>query len=51
VTRFAGTILTSRDLADTYGVTDIDGSRPDCWGLIDTYGIDHHGSEGIADFR
>jgi hypothetical protein len=47
--RFAGKILTSRDLADTYGVTDIDGSRPDCWGLIDKYGIDHHSDEGFAD--
>ena len=51
VTRFAGRILTSRDLADTYGVTDVDGSRPDCWGLIDKYGIDDHSGEGIADFR
>jgi hypothetical protein len=49
--RFAGKILTSRDLADTYSLTDIDGSRPDSWGLIDKYGIDHHSGEGIAEFR
>lgn len=49
--RFAGLILTSRQLADTYDVTDTDGSRPDCWGLIDVYGIDHDSDEGIEDFR
>lgn len=49
--RFAGLVLTSRQLADTYGVTDTDGSRPDCWGLIDAYGIDHDSAEGIEDFR
>jgi NAD(P)-dependent dehydrogenase (short-subunit alcohol dehydrogenase family) len=43
--------VTERELADTYGVTDTDGSRPDCWGLIDKYGIDHDGDEGIAEFR
>jgi NAD(P)-dependent dehydrogenase (short-subunit alcohol dehydrogenase family) len=51
VARFAGRILTSRDLADTYGVSDVDGSRPDCWGLIHKYGIEHQSGEGIADFR
>jgi len=30
VERFAGRILTAWQLADTYGVTDTDGSRPDC---------------------
>lgn len=49
--RFAGLILTSRQLADTYDVTDTDGSRPDCWGLIDAYGINHDTAEGIEDFR
>lgn len=29
--RYAGRVLTSYDLAKTYGVTDIDGSQPDCW--------------------
>jgi len=41
----------SRQLADTYDFTDIDGSRPDCWGFVDKYGIDYEGSEGIDDFR
>lgn len=49
--RFAGRILTSRQLADTYGVTDVDGSRPDCWGFIDAYGIEYEGAEGIDEFR
>ena len=30
-TRYAGRTLTSAELARTYGVTDTDGSRPDCW--------------------
>ena len=29
--RWAGTIVSSRQLADAYGVTDTDGSKPDCW--------------------
>ncbi len=49
--RFAGQILTSRRLADRYDLTDIDGSRPDCWGFVDKYGIDYEGSVGIDDFR
>jgi NAD(P)-dependent dehydrogenase (short-subunit alcohol dehydrogenase family) len=32
--RFGGTVLTSHGLAVEYGHTDIDGSRPDCWGHI-----------------
>jgi NAD(P)-dependent dehydrogenase (short-subunit alcohol dehydrogenase family) len=36
--RFAGQVLTARQLADVYGVTDVDGSRPDCWGLIAAHG-------------
>jgi hypothetical protein len=40
VSRFAGQVLTSRQLADEYNLTDIDGSRPDCWGYIDAYGIE-----------
>ena len=31
---WAGTIVSSRQLADTYGVTDTDGSKPDCWGYL-----------------
>jgi NAD(P)-dependent dehydrogenase (short-subunit alcohol dehydrogenase family) len=30
VSRFAGRVLIARELADTYGVTDTDGSRRDC---------------------
>lgn len=41
--RFAGQVLTARQLADKYGVTDVDGSRPDCWGLIAERGWDDHG--------
>ena len=49
--RFAGQVLTSRQLADEYNVTDIDGSRPDCWGYIDTYGIDEQGGHDVERFR
>ncbi|MHB8295913.1 MAG: SDR family oxidoreductase [Acidimicrobiales bacterium] len=51
VTHFAGLILTSRQLADTYDFTDIDGSRPDCWGLIDAYGMDLDSANGTEEFR
>ena len=34
VTRYAGTSLTSAQLARIYGVTDTDGSRPDCWTYV-----------------
>lgn len=51
VARFAGLVLTSRQLADTYGVTDADGSRPDCWGLIEAHGLDFDDLERIAGFR
>jgi NAD(P)-dependent dehydrogenase (short-subunit alcohol dehydrogenase family) len=49
--RFAGRILTARHLADEYGVTDVDGSRPDCWGYIDRYGIDEQSGKGVEEFR
>jgi NAD(P)-dependent dehydrogenase (short-subunit alcohol dehydrogenase family) len=50
--RWAGTILSARRLADEYGVTDVDGSRPDCWGYIAAYGWDHpEDGEGIDAFR
>lgn len=51
VSRFAGHILTSRELADRYGVTDLDGSRPDCWGLMATHGWDVDNLEWIEAFR
>jgi NAD(P)-dependent dehydrogenase (short-subunit alcohol dehydrogenase family) len=49
--RFTGQVLTSRQLADLYGVTDADGSRPDCWGLIDVYGLHHGAPEDVDSFR
>ena len=35
VEQFVGRVLTSRQLAERYGVTDVDGSRPDGWGYIE----------------
>jgi NAD(P)-dependent dehydrogenase (short-subunit alcohol dehydrogenase family) len=32
--RFAGQVLTSHDLSVTYGVTDTDGSQPNCWRYV-----------------
>jgi hypothetical protein len=29
--RYAGRVVSSAELARTYGVTDIDGTQPDCW--------------------
>jgi NAD(P)-dependent dehydrogenase (short-subunit alcohol dehydrogenase family) len=49
--RFAGQVLTSPRLADTYGVTDTGGSRPDCWSLVDTYGFDHGSLNDIDQYR
>ena len=49
--RFAGRVLTSRDLADEYDVTDVDGSRPDCWGYIARHGIDEQSGQGVEEFR
>jgi len=49
--RYAGTILSARQLADTYGVTDTDGSKPDCWGYLAAYGWDREDGAGIDDFR
>lgn len=31
VSRYAGCVMSSAELARTYGVTDTDGTRPDCW--------------------
>ncbi len=47
LTRWAGKIITARQLADTYGITDTDGSCPDCWGYL----ADHASEEQIADYR
>lgn len=49
--RWAGTIASVRQLADAYGFTDTDGSKPDCWGHLATYGWDHSGGRGIDEFR
>jgi NAD(P)-dependent dehydrogenase (short-subunit alcohol dehydrogenase family) len=49
--RWSGTILSARQLADAYGVTDLDGSKPDCWSHLAAYGWEHSGGEGIEDFR
>ena len=49
--RWAGTIVSARQLADAYGVTDTDGSRPDCWGYHAAYGWEPEDSRGIDEFR
>jgi len=49
--RWTGTIVSARQLADAYGVTDIDGSRPDCWGYHAAYGWEPEDHRGIEEFR
>jgi NAD(P)-dependent dehydrogenase (short-subunit alcohol dehydrogenase family) len=49
--RWAGTIVSARGLADAYGVTDTDGSRPDCWGYHAAYGWEPEDHRGIDEFR
>jgi NAD(P)-dependent dehydrogenase (short-subunit alcohol dehydrogenase family) len=49
--RWAGTIISARQLADAYGITDTDGSRPDCWGYLAAYGWERDDGAGIDDFR
>ena len=49
--RWAGAIISSRQLADAYGVTDTDGSKPDCWGYLAAYGWEREDGEGIDRFR
>ena len=49
--RWAGTILSARRLADAYGITDTDGSRPDCWGYVAAYGWEPEDARGIDEFR
>jgi NAD(P)-dependent dehydrogenase (short-subunit alcohol dehydrogenase family) len=52
VQRWAGMIISARQLADAYGNTDTDGSRPDCWGNIAAYGWEQHQEGlGIDEFR
>jgi NAD(P)-dependent dehydrogenase (short-subunit alcohol dehydrogenase family) len=49
--RWAGTIVSARQLADEYQLTDTDGSKPDCWGYLAAYGWDREDGAGIEDFR
>jgi NAD(P)-dependent dehydrogenase (short-subunit alcohol dehydrogenase family) len=49
--RWGGTIVSARKLADAYGVTDTDGSRPDCWGYLAAYGWDRDDGHGVDQFR
>ena len=49
--RFAGQVLTARQLSDEYGTTDTDGSRPDCWTLIAEEGWEDRPPEVIARYR
>ncbi len=49
--RWSGQIVTARQLADAYDVTDTDGSRPDCWGYIRCYGIEEQSGKDVQAFR
>jgi NAD(P)-dependent dehydrogenase (short-subunit alcohol dehydrogenase family) len=49
--RWAGTIISARQLADAYGITDTDGSRPDCWGYLAAHGWERDDGWGIDAFR
>jgi NAD(P)-dependent dehydrogenase (short-subunit alcohol dehydrogenase family) len=51
VAQFAGRVLTARQLADRYGLTDGDGSRPDAWGYIATYGMEEQSGRDVERFR
>ncbi len=50
--RHAGSCLSSHDLAAAYGVTDVDGSQPDCWRLIAETGFaDEHAEVDVSGYR
>ena len=49
--RWRGSIVSARQLADAYEVTDTDGSRPDCWGYNAAYGMDREDGYGIDQYR
>ena len=49
--RWSGSIVSARQLADAYGVTDTDGSRPDCWGYLAAYGWEREDGHGVDEFR
>ena len=49
--RWAGRIASARQLADAYGVTDLDGSKPDCWGYLADYGWSRDDGFGVEQYR
>lgn len=49
--RWTGQILSARHLADTYDITDTDGSKPDCWGYLTAYGQEREDGYDIERFR
>jgi NAD(P)-dependent dehydrogenase (short-subunit alcohol dehydrogenase family) len=49
--RWAGTIVSARQLADAYGCTDTDGSKPDCWGYLAAYGWERDDGAGVDEYR
>ena len=51
VAQFGGQVLTARQLADRYGVTDVDGPRPDPWGYIAAYGMEDQSGRNVERFR
>ncbi|NYF97276.1 SDR family oxidoreductase [Janibacter cremeus] len=51
VARHHGALFTARQLSDTYEVTDVDGSRPDCWGLIRDLGWEDQPTGMLPDYR
>ena len=44
-------MISARQLADVYCVTDTDGSRKDCWGYLAACGWERDDGEGIDEFR
>ena len=49
--RWSGEIATARQLADAYGVTDTDGSKPDCWGYVRDHGLSEQSGEDVDAYR
>ncbi|MGO2534127.1 SDR family oxidoreductase [Arthrobacter rhombi] len=49
--RWSGQIVTSRQLADAYEVTDTDGSRPDCWGYVKRDVVEGQAAQQAEDYR
>jgi len=44
-------VLTARQLADRYRVTDTDGSRPDAWRYIAAYGMEEQSGRDVERYR